>query len=197
MRMLPNMTVIVPGDAEEARKAVIAAAKMNGSVYIRFGRAATPIFTTSETPFQVGKSLTLWDPSFAQGSGAAKPQVAILSTGSLSYTALAAAKALSEGGIESTVIHFPTIKPLDEEAVLNAAIRAGRVVTVEEHQVAGGFGSAVAEFLAEHHPVPMKRIGVQDQFGQSGSPDELLSYYGLDALSIEEAVRALLSSHSY
>jgi transketolase len=183
MRMLPSMTVIAPCDAEEARKAVVAAAKTEGPVYIRFGRAATPTFTTSETPFEIGKSALFWDSE--------SPKVAILSTGSLSYAALVAARALSESGVESIVLHCPTIKPLDEEAVLTAAKRAGRVITVEEHQIAGGFGSAVAEFLAEHHPVLMRRLGVQDQFGQSGSPEELLAHYRLDALHIEEVARAI------
>ena len=184
MRMLPGMTVIVPGDAEEARKAVVAAAKTDGPVYLRFGRAATPVFTTPETPFQIGKALTLWESD--------APKVAIFSTGSLSYAALAAAHVLAADGIESIVLHVSSVKPLDEEAVLAAARQAGRIVTVEEHQVAGGFGSAVAEFLAEHHPVPMRLLGVEDQFGQSGSPEELLAHYGLDALHIEDAVRALV-----
>ena len=184
MRMLPGMTVIVPGDAEEARKAVVVAARHDGPVYLRFGRAATPVFTTPETPFQIGKALTLWESD--------APKVAILSTGSLSYAALAAAHVLAADGIESIVLHVSSVKPLDEEAVLAAARQAGRIVTVEEHQVAGGFGSAVAEFLAEHHPVPMRLLGVEDQFGQSGSPEELLAHYGLDALHIEDAVRALV-----
>lgn len=181
MRMLPGMTVIAPGDAEEAQKAVVAAAKMDGPVYIRFGRAATPVFTTLETPFVIGKALVLFESE--------APKVAILSTGSLSYTALSAAHTLSKNGIESIVLHVPTIKPLDTDAILDAARRANRVITIEEHQTAGGFGSAVAEFLAEHHPVPIQRLGVQDQFGQSGSPEELLTHYGLDSLHIEEAVR--------
>ncbi len=184
MRMLPGMTVIVPGDSEEARKAVVAAARTSGPVYLRFGRSATPVFTTSETPFTIGKSLTLWDSEH--------PKVALLSTGSLSYAALTAARALSESGIESIVLHVPTVKPLDTEAVEAAARRAGRVMTIEEHQIAGGFGSAVAEFLAEHAPVPIRRLGVQDQFGQSGSPEELLKHYGMDALHIEEAARAFV-----
>ncbi|MDP2651700.1 MAG: transketolase C-terminal domain-containing protein [bacterium] len=183
MRMLPGMTVLVPGDAEEARKAVIAAAKTNGPVYIRFGRAATPIFTTSQTPFEIGKALLLWNSE--------KPQVAILSTGSLSYAALRAAQILSESNIETLVLHIPTIKPLDTESVLAAAKRAGRVLTVEEHQTAGGFGSSIAEFLAEYHPVPVHRLGVNDQFGQSGEPDELLAHYELDAEHIAEAARTL------
>lgn len=184
MRMLPGMTVIAPADAEEARKAVIAAAQAEGPVYLRFGRSATPVFTTRKTPFQTGKALALWESE--------SPQVALFSTGSLSYPALVAARALAESGIGSLVLHMPTVKPLDEEAILGAARRARRVVTVEEHQVAGGFGSAVAEFLAERHPVPVRRIGVADRFGQSGSPEELLAHYGLDAPHIEKAVRDLL-----
>jgi transketolase len=184
MRMLPGMTVIAPGDAEEARKAVVAAAKHDGPIYIRFGRAATPVFTTRETPFHIGKALTLWEGD--------SPDVAILSTGPLSYAALSAARALSEDGIDSIVLHVPTVKPLDGEAVLAAARRAGRVITVEEHQVAGGFGSAITEFLAEHHPVPAQRLGVQDMFGQSGSPEELLRQYGLDAFHIAETARVFV-----
>ncbi len=185
MRMLPGMTVIVPGDAEEARKAVVAAATTDGPVYIRFGRTATPVFTTSETPFQIGKAITLWESN--------APKVAILSTGSLSYSALIAARALSESGIESIVLHVPTVKPLDEKAILDAVQSAGCVVTVEEHQAAGGFGSVIAEFLSQHHPVPMRLLGVMDTFGQSGEPDQLLKHYGLDAIHIEEAARALVS----
>ncbi len=185
MRMLPGMTVIVPGDAEEARKAVVAAAQTDGPVYLRFGRAATPVFTTRETPFQIGKALMLWSSD--------APKIAILSTGSLGHAALVAARALAEKGIESLVLHVPTVKPLDEAAVLDAAKRAGRVLTIEEHQAAGGFGSAVAELLGERHPTPVRRLGIQDQFGQSGSPEELLAHYGLDALHIQEAARAFIS----
>lgn len=186
MRMLPGMTVIVPGDALEAQKAVVAAAQTNTPIYLRFGREATPIFTTNETPFQIGKALTLWDSD--------APVVAILSTGALSYTALLVAKALAADGIESIVLHVPSVKPLDEEAVLDAAKRAGCVVTIEEHQAAGGFGSAVAELLSQKHPVPMRLLGINDRFGQSGTPEELLAHYGLDAASIEKAVRALVHS---
>ncbi len=186
MRMLPGMTVIAPGDAEEARKAVVAAAASDGPVYLRFGRAATPIFTTKETPFTLGKALTLFESKVSQ--------VALLSTGSVSYATLVAARSLAESGIGTIVLHVPTIKPLDETAVLAVAKRAGRVVTVEEHQTAGGFGSAVAEFLAEHHPVPIRRLGVQDQFGQSGTPDELLAHYGLDASHIEKVVQVFVKN---
>lgn len=183
MRMLPNMTVLAPCDAEEARKAVIAAANADGPVYIRFGRAATATFTTSETPFEIGKALTLWDSE--------KPQVAIFSTGSLSYAALTAASALVKEDIQTIVLHIPTIKPLDIESILAVARRTSRVVTVEEHQVAGGFGSAIAEFLSEKYPVPIKRIGVNDQFGQSGESEELLAHYGLDALHIQDIILKL------
>jgi len=184
MRMLPGMMVIVPADAEEARRAVVAAAQTDGPVYLRFGRAATPVFTTPETPFSIGKVLTLWDSQ--------EPKIAILSTGSMSYTALEAAKALMGDQIESVVLHVPTVKPLDEAAILAVAERVGCVLTVEEHQMAGGFGSAVAEFLSEHNPVPLVRLGVNDRFGQSGTPDELLAHYGLDALRIQEAARSLV-----
>lgn len=181
MRVLPGMTVIAPGDAEEARKAVIAAAATDGPVYLRFGRSATPVFTTNDTPFQIGKALTLWEGD--------SPEVALLSTGALSYAALAAAHTLADEGISSVVLHVPTIKPLDEEAVLDAARKVGLVVTVEEHQAATGFGNAVAALLAEKHPVKMKILGIDDRFGQSGTPEELLAYYGLDAAGIAEAVR--------
>ncbi|MHB1769899.1 MAG: transketolase family protein [Minisyncoccota bacterium] len=180
MRMLPRMTVVAPGDAEEAKKATVAAAKHDGPVYLRFGRASTPTFTTAETPFQIGKALTLWESE--------APQIAIFSTGSLSHAALMAAHSLEAAGVRSVVLHVPTIKPLDEAAVKNVAERVSRIITVEEHQAAGGFGSVVAEFLAEHHPMPVRRLGIQDTFGQSGEPDELLKHYGLDALHIENAV---------
>ena len=186
MRMLPGMVVLNPGDAEEGRKAVVAAASHEGPVYLRFGRSATPVFTTVETPFEIGKALTLWD------SEVGEPQVAILSTGSLSHSALAAARALAGEGVEALVLHFATVKPLDEEALLAAARRAGRVLTIEEHQAAGGFGSAVAEYLGERHPVPIKRLGIDDQFGQSGTPEELLAHYGLDASRVAAMARALV-----
>ena len=185
MRMLPNMTVLVPADREEARKAVIAAATRDEPFYIRFGRAATPVFTTRETPFKVGKALLVWQ--------SAVPKVAIMSTGALTHTALIAARNLEDDGIESIVLHLPTVKPLDQAAVLDAAEQADFVLTVEEHQVAGGFGSAVAEFLAEHHPMPIRMLGIQDRFGQSGTPEELIAYYKLDAPAIEEAVREFMN----
>ena len=183
MRALPRMTVIVPADAEEARKATVAAALIPGPVYIRFGRAATPVFTTKETPFSVGMALTLWESK--------KPEVALIATGTLVHETLVAARLLEEEGIGTLVINLHTVKPLDEKAVIRAAKHTGRVVTIEEHQAAGGMGSAVAECLAKHHPVPMRFVAVQDQFGQSGEPSELIAHYGLDANTIASAAREL------
>lgn len=184
MRALPRMTVIVPADAEEGRKAVVEAARLPGPVYLRFGRANEPVFTTPDTPFSIGKAVKLWESD--------APKVAILSTGSIAYNALLAAKALDESGIGSIVLNVHTVKPLDEEAILEAAEKAGCVVTCEEHQVMGGFGSAIAELLSEKKPVPVKRLGIQDEFGQSGDPDELAEHYGIGAKHIEETARALV-----
>lgn len=187
MRMLPNMIVINPADAEEARKAVVAAASIQGPVYLRFARSATPVFTTKDTPFEIGKALTLWKSE--------KPKVALLATGPMSYRALAAASALDADGIGSIVLNVHTIKPLDSEAILNATKLAGRVVTIEEHQVAGGFGSAVSELLAKEYPTPMSMLGIQNVFGQSGEPDELLEHYGLGVPNIVDAARSLIKRH--
>ena len=185
MRTLPNMIVINPADSEEGRKATLAAAENGRPTYLRFGRAAMPIFTTVDTPFQIGKALTLWESE--------KPKITIFSTGSVTYNALCAARALDAEGVGVFLVHLSTIKPLDVEAVLGAARKTGRVVTVEEHQISGGFGSALAELLSEHYPVLIKRLGINDQFGQSGDPDELLEHYGLGASSIRHAAEQLLA----
>lgn len=182
MRMLPHMIVLNPADAEEGRKATIAAATYPGPVYLRFGRSNVPVFTTKETPFEIGKAVTLWESE--------NPKVTFVGTGSLSYNALLAARALDAEGIGSLVLHFPTVKPLDERALLEAAKRTGRVISVEEHQIAGGFGSAVAEYLADAFPVPVKRLGLVDSFGQSGEPDELIVHYGLDVHALVEMAKA-------
>lgn len=184
MRMLPNMVVLNPADAEEGRKAVAAAALTPDSTYIRFGRSATPVFTTADTPFEIGKALTLWTGE--------KPKVAIIATGAVTYNALVAARALESDGIGCIVINLHTIKPLDADAILAAAKKTGRVVTIEEHQVAGGMGSAVAELLSERYPVPVTRLGIMDVFGQSGDPDELIEHYGLGASHIIEKIRSLV-----
>ena len=180
MRVQPNMTVVYPSDVEEARKATIAAASHDHPIYLRFARSNTPIFTTSRTPFEIGKANVLWESD--------APDVAIIATGPLAHNALLAAREL-QGEIEVAVVNLHTIKPLDEEAILALAQEAGAVVTVEEHQVAGGMGSAVAEYLAKHHPTPMEFVGVRDQFGQSGEPDELVEHYGMGVSHIVEAVR--------
>lgn len=184
MRALPNTVVINPSDAEEARKAVVAAAKHPGPVYLRFGRSNVPVYTTSDTPFQIGKALVLWE--------SASPKVTLMGTGSMAYNALLAARSLEADGVGSLVLSVPTIKPLDELSILNAAKKTGHVVTVEEHQINGGFGSAIAEFLSGVHPVPVRRLGMNDEFGQSGEPDELIEHYRLDAHAIAEAARELL-----
>ena len=181
MRMLPNMTVIVPSDAEEARKAIVAAAKAKKPAYIRFGRSNVPVYTTPETPFQIGKALVLWE--------SPKPQIALMATGSMAYNALMAARALDADGIGSIVLSVPTVKPLDEAAVVATAKKTGKVITIEEHQVIGGFGSAIAECLSTKLPVPIRRLGVQDEFGQSGEPDQLIEHYGLSASYIAHVAR--------
>lgn len=184
MRMLPRMNVIVPVDAEEAKKAVMAAAKADGPSYIRFGRAGVPVFTTPETPFAIGKALTLWESE--------KPRVALMATGPLAYDALLAARSLEADGIGSIVLSVPSVKPLDEAVVLETAKRTGLVITIEEHQAMGGFGSAIAEFLSGTHPVRIERMGIQDSFGQSGEPAQLLEHYGFDSVSIAAKARTLI-----
>lgn len=184
MRAMPNMIVIVPSDAEEGKKSIMAAAKNGKPTYIRFGRANEPVLTTPETPFEIGKALTMWESK--------EPKVAIMVTGSLLYQALMAAKGLEDKGIGSIVLDVHTVKPLDKEAIVGAAKKAGRVVTVEEHQVNGGFGGAVAELLGEECPVPMVRVGMLDTFGQSGEPDELVKFFNLDTPGIMVAVEKVL-----
>lgn len=180
MRVQPNMTVIYPCDAEEARKATFAAAFHPGPVYLRFAREKTPVVTTAATPFAIGKAEIYFESK--------NPRVAIVATGPLLANALIAARELGERGIGTLVVNLATIKPLDRKVVREVAERAGAVVTVEEHQIAGGMGSAVAEFLASEYPVPIEFVGVADQFGQSGTPEELVAHYGMDVPAIKEAV---------
>jgi transketolase len=185
MRAMPNMVVIVPADAEEGRKAIVAAAKNGKPTYLRFGRANEPVITTPETPFEIGKALTLWESE--------KPQVTIAVCGSMQYYGLMAAKALEEKGIGSIVMDVHTVKPIDREALVSAAKKSGAFVTVEEHQINGGFGGAVAEVLGEECPVPMVRVGMKDVFGQSGEADELMAFYGLNTEGILKAAETVLS----
>ena len=178
-RVLPGMTVLVPADAQELRKIVHAAAHIKGPVYFRFGRTATPAFTTKETPFAVGKALVL-----REGK-----DVAIVGAGPIIHAALLAADRLVEQGISCRVINNPSVKPLDNETIEKAARECGAVVTCEEHQVAGGVGSAIAEALATTFPVPMEFVGMHNSFGESGEPEELLKKYHMDVHGIVAAVK--------
>jgi len=184
MRMQPNMAVIVPADSEEARKATIAAAEYDGPVYLRLSRSAFPVFTTPETPFEIGKAQNIYESE--------NPDVGIIACGTSVYDALTVAKELGDEGINISVMNLATIKPMDREAVIDFAKKTGAIVTVEEHQKAGGMGSAVAELLAENNPVPMEMVAIDDQFGQSGTPEELMKHYGLDQGSIKERVKKLI-----
>lgn len=181
MRALPRFTVISACDAEEGRKATIAAAKLGSPVYMRWGREKTPVMTTAETPFSIGKANIFWKSD--------SPSVAVFATGPLVHNALLAARELEKAGISVVVANVHTIKPLDEETVLSLAREAGAVVTVEEHQVAGGFGSAVAELLAEKYPTPIEFIGMHDEFGQSGTSAELIEHYGMGVSHIIAAIK--------
>lgn len=182
MRILPRMQVVVPADSIEAKKATLALAKSDTPAYLRLAREKTPIVTTASSPFTLGKANLLRDPL--------KPAVAIIACGPMVYNALKAAHELSKEGIEAVVLNLHTIKPLDEEAVIGVAKRAGKVITVEEHQRAGGMGSAVAELLVEKYPVPMRIIGVADKFGQSGTPEQLVEFYGMGIQNIIGTARA-------
>ncbi len=186
MRVIPRMVVISPCDSIEAKKATIAAAKTNTPVYIRLAREKTPVITTVDSPFEIGKAQILFAPP------AHKPDVVIIATGALVYKALKVARELEKGKIGVTVLNIATIKPLDEKALINLAREANAIVTVEEHQINGGLGSAVAEVLARNHPVPIEFIGVHDVFGQSGTPDELLEHYGMGESHIKDAVMKVL-----
>ena len=183
MRVLPRMVVIVPCDAIEAEKATVAAAFNGQPTYLRLGREKSPVITTPDSPFTIGKA-----ENFRQGT-----DVAIIACGTLVYEALLAADALAKDSIKCTVINNHTIKPMDEETITAAAQACGAVVTAEEHQVAGGMGSAVAEVLARRAPVPIEFVGTQDRFGESGSPDELMKAFGLTAEGIISAVRKVVA----
>jgi transketolase len=180
MRVIPNMTIVAPCDAIEARKATLAAARFKGPCYIRFAREKTPVFTTDKTPFKIGKAEVYRDGK----------DVAIIACGPLLYRALKAAdELLKEEKIDVMVVNSHTVKPLDEKAVIKAAETCGAIVTVEEHQVAGGLGGAVAECLAKNRPTPIEFIGVHDRFGESGEPAELIEHFGMGVEAIKDAVR--------
>lgn len=180
MRTHPRMTVLSPADSEEARKATLAAAAHPGPVYIRLAREKSPTITTAETPFAIGKSIAVWESEHS-------PEVAVFATGPLLYEALLAAKEL-EHTLPMVVVNIASIKPLDRDTILHYAKDAGAVVTVEEHQVAGGMGGAIVELLAEHAPMPVEMVGVRDSFGQSGTIAQLYEYYKLSAPHIKAAI---------
>src|SRR3989337_2362866 len=173
-RVIPNMTVIAPCDTHEAKKATLAAAEYNGPVYLRFTREKTPIMTTTDTPFKIGRAEILFDSPDGK-----HPDVAIVACGPLVHNAILAAAELEKEGIKVRVINNHTIKPMDEITIIQAAKDAGAIVTVEEHQIADGMGSAVAEVLAKNYPVPIEFIGVQNRFGESGEPNELIEVFGM------------------
>lgn len=182
MRAMPNMTVIAPGDAEECRQATLAANDLPGPVYLRLTRDPGPVIFDAAYEFEVGKGVVLRE----------GVDVAIISTGVQSARALQAADVLAAEGVQAHVLHLPTVKPLDTEAIVDAARRTGAVVTAEEHSILGGLGGAVAEVLAEEHPVRMRRVGLRDTFGESGPNDALLEKYGLTPSHVADAARQLL-----
>jgi len=180
MRVQPGMTVIVPADVHETQKATVAAAERPGPCYMRFGRADYPVFTTEKTPFEIGKSYVVMEGKDAT----------IAACGPLVYKAIIAAKQLKdEDGIECEVINNHTIKPLDGETLVASVKKTGCVVTAEEHQIMGGMGSAVSEFLSQNYSVPHEFVGVQDRFGESGKPDELFEAFGMGVAHIKSAVK--------
>jgi len=182
MRALPNMTVVVPGDAEETRQAVAYAAAYKGPVYLRLGRMSVPDLFDSSYRFEIGKAVQL-----AEGNGAT-----IIATGMMTAYAQEAVQLLAKEGVAVRLLHMPTIKPIDREAIGRAAQETGAIVTCEEHSIVGGLGGAVAEVLGETWPVPLERVGVADSFGESGTPKELLAKYGLTTEHIAAAVRKVI-----
>lgn len=183
IRMMPGMTVVHPCDYNQAVQATLAVARYKGPVYLRCGRPAVPNFTPADQVFEIGKGYVLQEGS----------DLTIIAIGHLVWPALEAAAALEEKGIHAEVINMPTLKPLDTACVLASVRKTGRVLTCEEHQINGGLGDAVANFLVRNYPVPMEMVGVDDRFGQSGTPQELLDHYGLNVPGIVAKAEALLA----
>ncbi len=186
MRVLPNMIVLSPCDSLQTKKATLAMAKLDRPCYIRFPRSEVPVITIEETPFEIGKANI-----FKEGKN-----VSIIATGEMVYYALLAAKELELNNISVRVINMHTIKPLDTKIVLQTAEETGAIVTVEDHQIAGGLGSAISEAISQNFPVPIKMIGVQDRFGESGTPEELLEKYDLTVTEIIKATTSVLRNKS-
>lgn len=183
MKMLPNMVVINPCDYNQTKAATLAVAEYEGPVYLRFGRPSVPNFTPEGIRFEIGKALTL-----SEGS-----DVTLFATGHLVWEALEACKALAQEGISAEVIDIHTIKPLDKESILTSVAKTGAVVCAEEHLIAGGLGESIAQILVTSHPVPMEFVAIDDRFGQSGTPAELMKNYGLDVVHIVEAAKKAIS----
>jgi len=186
MKMLPHMTVIVPADYNQTKAATIAIAEHHGPVYLRFGRPSWPIFTNADEPFVIGKAQ-----QFSEGT-----DVSIFACGHMVWNAIQAGAALQERGISVEVINLHTIKPLDEEAVLNSIKKTRCAVTAEEHNIIGGMGDAVAQVAAKNFPVPIEYVGTRDTFGESGTPDQLLKKYGLDVPDIIAAAERTMARKS-
>lgn len=182
MRVMPNMVVVVPGDALEAEKATLALAEDKRPAYIRLAREATPVLTTEKSPFKIGKAYV-----YTEGA-----DITVISTGTMTYQAMVAAEMLFKDGIDIEVIHCPTIKPLDAVTILKSVHKTKAVITVEEAQINGGLGGAIAELLGEEYPAPLKRLGVRDAYGESGKPEELLHKHGLTAKHIAMAAHHMM-----
>lgn len=183
MRVMPNMVVIVPGDSVEAEKATVAAAQNRLPTYLRMARDKTAVFSTADSPFEIGKAYVL-----KEGR-----DVTLCGTGALTYELLVAAKLLKdEHDIDAEVVHVPTIKPLDNDTILTSVGKTGRVVTAEEAQVAGGLGGAIVELLSEQLPCPVKRLGVEDRYGESGTPREVIEHFELDGASMAKKIQAFV-----
>lgn len=182
MRAMPNMVVVVPGDSVEAEKATLAIAKNGKPSYLRLARDKVPIFSTDKSPFEIGRAYVL-----KHGK-----DISLFSTGTMTYEALMAAKILAERGVDAEVVHVPTIKPLDSKTVLSSLEKTGRAVTIEEAQINGGLGSAITELASEQLPVPIKRLGVEDRYGESGGPRELIEAFGLDSKSLAKKIHEFI-----
>jgi transketolase len=199
MRPIANIQVFAPCDVHEAQKVTYAISKVQGPCYVRYAREKTPVFTTVETPFEIGRAQIFWDAPkevrLPSGSRTSRKllDVAIIACGPLVHNAILAAAELEKEGIKVRVINNPCIKPMDEETIIKAAKDSGAIITVEEHQVAGGMGSAVAEIIAKNNPVPIEFVGVQNRFGQSGEPNELIEHYGMGVHHIKEAIKKVIS----
>lgn len=185
IRVLPGIKIIVPCDSIQANKATVASASEYGPYYLRFTRDKSVIMTTESTPFKTGDAQTFWVSE--------NPEAVIFATGYMTYYALVAAKKLEDEGINTLVTNIHTIKPLDEKTVIEQAEQTGAAVTVEDHQVAGGLGGAISEVLSKNHPTAIEFIGMKDTFGESGSPEELLKKYKMNADAISSAVKKVIS----